>query len=174
MRTSPRQHSGGDSPEGRGRDIVCFTIGGDEYGVDVGSVLGVNPLMEITPLPGAPVHVRGVVNVRGRVMPVVGLSERFGVAESDDGSKRRIVVTRTGNGLAGIVVDAVTRVVSTTDDAITPPPVDVVGTGYLSGVAQTSSGMVLLVDPDAVTGVENLRINAIDSGGGDEGGATRD
>ncbi len=154
-------------------DVVCFTVAGAEYGIDVGSVLGVNPLMDITPLPGAPGHVRGIVNVRGRVMPVVGLSERFGVDESDDGSKRRIVVTRTGNGLAGIVVDAVTRVISTTDDDIEPPPVDVIGTGYLSGVAQVEDAMVMLVDPDAVTGIEDLRINPADCGGGDEGGTTQ-
>jgi len=174
MRTSSGYQRGDGSPEQRAMDIVCFTIAGDEYGIDVGSVLGVNPLMDITPLPGAPGHVRGIVNVRGRVMPVVGLSERFGVGESEDGSKRRIVVTRTGNGLAGIVVDAVTRVVSTTDDDIAPPPVDVIGTGYLSGVAQIESSMVLLVDPDAVTGIENLRINPTDCGGGDEGGKTQD
>jgi len=155
-------------------DVVCFTIADAEYGIDVGSVLGVNPLMDITPLPGAPTHVRGIVNVRGRVMPVVGLSERFGVEESNDGSKRRIVVTRTGNGLAGIVVDSVTRVISTTDEDISPPPVDVIGTGYLSGVAQIENAMVLLVDPDAVTGIENLRINPTDCGGGDESGKTQD
>ncbi len=154
-------------------DIVCFTIGGGEYGIDVKSVLGVNPLMDIRPLPRAPGHVRGIVNVRGRVMPVVGLSERFGVDESEDGTKRRIVVTRTGNGLAGIVVDAVTRVVSTTDDDIEPPPVGVIGTGYLSGVVRIDDSIVLLVDPDAVTGIGNLKIDQTDTGGGDEGGKTQ-
>jgi len=168
MRTSSRHQHGDGSHEERAMDVVCFTIADAEYGIGVESVLGVNPLMDITPLPGAPGHVRGIVNVRGRVMPVVGLSERFGVVESDDGSSRRIVVTRTGNGLAGIVVDAVTRVVCTTDDDIAPPPVDVIGTGYLSGVAQIDGSMVLLVDPDAVTGIEDLRINTADSEGGDE------
>ena len=83
-------------------------------------------------------------------------------------------MTRTGNGLAGIVVDSVTRVISTTDEDISPPPVDVIGTGYLSGVAQIENAMVLLVDPDAVTGIENLRINPTDCGGGDESGKTQD
>lgn len=173
MRNSAGYRQGSGAPKERSVDIVCFTIAGGEYGIDVGSVLGVNPMMNIRPVPNAPGHVRGIVNVRGRVIPVVGLTERFGAPETADGSKSRIVVTRTDHGLAGLIVESVTRVVTTNTKDIAPPPDGVIGSGYLSGVARLGEEIVLLVDPDAVTGIADLEIDSTDCGGGHEGGKTQ-
>lgn len=150
MRTddATRMAAGGRAPQPT--DVVCFQVAGCEYCIGVESVLGVNPLIEIRPVPGAPSFVRGVVDIRGRVIPVIGLRERFGAEAAEDGIERRIIVARTDSGIAGVIVDAVTRVARTQAGEISPPPAGLGAPDCVSGVARIGDAIVLMLDLDAV------------------------
>ncbi|MFH1501869.1 MAG: chemotaxis protein CheW [Candidatus Eisenbacteria bacterium] len=131
-------------------DVVCFQVAGCEYCVDVDSVLGVNPLIDVRPVPGVPSFVRGVVDIRGRVIPILGLRERLGAEPAEDDIERRIVVVRTKSGMAGMVVDAVTRIWQTHADDVSEPPAGLGAPDCVSGVARMGDEIVLMLDLDVV------------------------
>jgi len=135
------------------RNIVCVTAAGSEYGIDVSVVLGVNPLMAITPVPGAPRHIRGVVKIRGRAIPVVELAEMIGLTGGAAGSKPRIVIVRAAGELVGLLVDGVTRVISARLDVTGVPPACESVTRCLEGVARFGDEIVFLIDVNAVLDV---------------------
>jgi purine-binding chemotaxis protein CheW len=117
--------------------LCLFRVGADEMVLDIMRVREILRPLPVTPLPRAPLGVRGLLNVRGTVMPLVDLRVRFGLAPQDLDPARRILVTLDRKRLHGIMVDAVTEVVRVPRAAITP------GVGLLSGhAAHVFSGVV--------------------------------
>ena len=139
--------------------LVVFELADEVYGVDIARVDEVIRMQEITRIPRAPDFVEGVTNLRGKVIPVVDLRKRFGLAVSDIKASSRIVVVYIGSHTIGLIVDGVSEVIRVTAANIEPPSAVVTGvdSAYLRGVAKVGERLVILLDLDYVLGtVERL------------------
>ncbi|MFM2091129.1 MAG: hypothetical protein RLZZ127_1618 [Planctomycetota bacterium] len=102
---------------------LTFLLGDDEYGVEILKVREIIGMLPITPVPGSPPSLDGVVNLRGRVIPVMNLRRRFGLAPSEPHPENVIIVVEGGSkGATGIAVDRVREVASFADADLEPPP----------------------------------------------------
>jgi purine-binding chemotaxis protein CheW len=131
------------------RTYVAFRLDREEFGLPVESVREVLRVGEVTRVPQAPAHIRGVTNVRGSILPVVEIRTRIGLAPLDPGPLARIVVLEVGERALGLLVDRVTRVAKLRAAEVEPPPAEVVTarTDYVVGVARRPEGLLILLDP---------------------------
>ena len=131
------------------KTYVAFQIDREEFGLPVESVREILRVGEVTRVPQAPPHIRGVTNVRGSILPVVEIRTRIGLEPLDPGPHARIVVLEVGERALGLLVDRVTRVAKVRVSEIEPPPAEIVTarTDYVVGVAKGPEGLLILLDP---------------------------
>jgi purine-binding chemotaxis protein CheW len=130
--------------------LVTFSIGDEEFGVEILKVQEINRMMEITRVPKAPDFVEGVINLRGRVIPVIDLRKRFGLESKVHDKDTRIIVIEINKMIVGFVVDAVSEVLRIPADTVEPPPPVVAGldSEYISGVGKLEDRLLILLDLD--------------------------
>lgn len=128
--------------------IATFVLDGEEYGVDVHAVQEIRRVTDITPVPRAPDFIRGVINLRGRILPVVDLKRKLRMGQVDVGRNSRIVVVKLRERLLGLLVDGAQQVLKVPVSKIEPPPEEVVtgGGDYIRGVAKLDDRLIILVD----------------------------
>ncbi|WP_300773235.1 chemotaxis protein CheW [uncultured Desulfovibrio sp.] len=130
--------------------LVTFRIGEEEFGVDILAVQEIIRLVPITPVPRAPVDIAGVINLRGKVIPVVNMRSRFSLPARDASPQTRIVVMESEEKIVGFLVDAVSEVlripVTTVEDP--PPVVAGIGSEYIRGVGKLAERLLILLDLD--------------------------
>jgi purine-binding chemotaxis protein CheW len=137
------------------RQFLTFALGQEEYGVEILKIQEIKGFSQITPLPNAPAYVRGVLNLRGTIVPIVDLRKKFGMPEETYTQFTVIVVVQIQDKTMGFVVDAVSDVLTVASDAIQPTP-DLHGqldTTFLTGLAPTGGSgekLVILLDIDKV------------------------
>ncbi|MFA5955595.1 chemotaxis protein CheW [Hyphomicrobium sp.] len=103
-------------------ELIAFRMGQQEYCVDVMALREIRGWTPATPLPHAPSHVLGVINLRGTVLPIIDLSARMGFAPAEPTTRHAIMVTEIGEQVVGLLVDAVSEIFSATADQIQPTP----------------------------------------------------
>jgi purine-binding chemotaxis protein CheW len=108
--------------ESVGQELISFRVGVQEFCVDIMAVREIRGWTPATPLPQAPGYVRGVINLRGAVLPIVDLSARLGLGSTEQSVRNVIIVVRIGSRLIGLLVDAVSEVLTATSDMIQPTP----------------------------------------------------
>jgi purine-binding chemotaxis protein CheW len=108
--------------ESLGQELISFRIGEQEFCVDIMAVREIRGWTQATPLPQAPSYVRGVINLRGAVLPIVDLAARLGLGDTEPSVRNVIIVVRIGQRLVGLLVDAVSEVLTATSDMIQPTP----------------------------------------------------
>lgn len=142
---------------------LTFLTGGEGYGLPVLKVREIMKVMEITAIPQVPVYVRGVINLRGKVIPVIDLRLKFGMPACDATDQTCIIVVEAASGgrsrqaMMGLLVDGVSEVLNIQAAEIEPPPAfgDGVRTDYMQGVAKVKGTVKILLDIDRVlTGSE--------------------
>jgi purine-binding chemotaxis protein CheW len=139
---------------------LTFALGDEEYGVPVLKVREIIKMMDITSVPQVPRHVKGVINLRGKVIPVVDLRLKFSFAEHGYTERTCIIVVEvalsTSKVMMGIVVDAVSEVLTIAADEIeqTPEFGERVTTDYMKGVAKVKGKVKILLDLDRVLGTD--------------------
>lgn len=128
--------------------LATFFLDREEYGVDVRQVQEIRRVTEITSVPRAPDFIRGVINLRGRILPVLDLRRKLGLGEVEAGRNTRIVVVRVNERLLGLLVDGASQVLKVGVSRIEPPPAEVVEKGgdYIRGVAKLDDRLIILVD----------------------------
>lgn len=128
--------------------LVSFKLGDEEFAVDILIVSEIIRLVQITPVPHAPHFIEGVINLRGRVLPVVGLRKRFHMPEIEQTDQTRIIVMVWENQLVGFLVDSVSEVLripaNTVENA--PPVVAGVGAEYIEGVGKLDDRLLILLN----------------------------
>lgn len=146
---------------GPGKYLV-IRLGGASYGVPVLSVREIIRLCPVTPVANMPAHVRGVINLRGRVIPLVDLRVRFGLPLLADDDRTCVVVAQVaaaagGTRPYGVIVDGVEEVASFGDHDLEPVPDfgGVIDPRFLTGMAKTASGVVALIDLDMLAAAEH-------------------
>jgi len=134
--------------------LVTFQVGPEEYGLDISVITEVIRPPEITSLPHMPRFVRGVINLRGTIIPIVDLRTRFGLQTiSDNARKMRVLIIRGApQGLLGLVVDGVREVLRVPAAAVDPAPdaAKSAGADFIAGVAKTAGRLVILLDADKI------------------------
>ncbi len=133
---------------------LTFVLNGEEYGIPILKVHEIRGFSMVTPIPNTPAFIRGAINLRGTVIPVIDLRERFGMPTVEPDRFSVIIVVTVGTRTMGLIVDAVSDVLNVGDDIATPPPelgADV-DTSFLTGMARADEKLVLLLDIDAVLG----------------------
>ena len=132
------------------RQLITFQIGEQILGVDIMAIREIRAWSPATPLPNVPPHVRGVVNLRGIVLPVLDLSHRLGWGMTDPSARHVIIVVRIGEQLQGLIVDAVNDIVSIHPDAMQPIPDmgDTEASRFLEGLATIDNRMILVLALD--------------------------
>lgn len=136
--------------------LACFFLEREEYGVDVRQVQEIRRISEITSVPGAPAFVRGVVNLRGRILPVLDLKRKLGLGEVATHAGARIVIVRLRERLLGLLVDGASQVLKIPVSRIEPAPEEVLekGAEYIRGVAKLEDRLIILVDLERLLAYE--------------------
>ncbi len=141
---------GAEQQEEQEQELLAFLLGNEEYAVPVDLVGEVLTQREITAVPHAPSHIRGVCSLRGMVLPIVDLKRRLGLAESAYDEKSRIIVVALGpDDRVGLLVDRVRGVVKILPSSIRPAPetIDQVeGAAFLRGIARKADRLYILLD----------------------------
>ena len=128
--------------------IVGFRVGSETFGVPIQSVHEIVRMMDITSVPDAPVYIEGVINLRGKIIPVIDLRKRFGEKEIKSSKKNRILVAEVGTKMVGLVVDSASEVLKMPPSDIDPPPnvFDEGDLNYVTGVGKLNGRLVILVE----------------------------
>jgi len=138
--------------------LVSFKIGSEEFGVDILKVREIIRMVAITKVPQAPSFVDGVINLRGKVIPIVDLRKRFNLEAKEYDKNTRIVVVDIVGNIMGMVVDSVSEVVRLPSNTIEPPPEIVTGINseYINGVAKLDNRLLIFLDLSKVIDVGEL------------------
>jgi purine-binding chemotaxis protein CheW len=132
--------------------VVVFELAGESYGVDIARVQEIIRPPAITAVPRAPQYVEGVVNLRGRVIPVINLRNRFGLPNVTRDRASRIVVLEISGQTVGAAVDAVSEVLRVPQSSVEAPGATLAGpeTAHLRGIAKLDERLVILLDLDRI------------------------
>ncbi|MFF2752587.1 chemotaxis protein CheW [Psychrobacillus sp. NPDC058041] len=139
--------------------VVVFQLAEKEYVIPVSQVQGIEKLIHITRVPKTPSYVKGVINLRGVVTPIIDLKNRFGLGESELNESSRIIIITLENMNVGVIVDSANDVLDIPTDAIEPQP-EVVGgleQDFIAGVAKLDRRLLILLHL-------NLVLNPVKSG----------
>lgn len=128
--------------------LVSFKVGEEEFGIDILKVQEINRMLKVTKVPNAPDFVEGVVNLRGRIIPVIDLRKRLSIESKDHDHKTRIVVVDIEGNIIGFIVDEVNEVLRISKDIIENPPelVSRVNSDFITAVAKLEDRIIILLD----------------------------
>lgn len=142
--------------------LVTFKLEEEEYAIDILKVQEIIRMVEITSIPSAPEYVEGVINLRGKVIPVINLRKKFGLPVKEIDAQFRIMVVDVGVKV-GIIVDSVSEVLRLPGDTVEPPPPMTTGncSEYISGVGKLRDRLVILLDIEKL--LKNEKVNEISS-----------
>lgn len=137
---------------------LTFLLNGEEYGVEILKVQGIQGWGKVTPIPNTPDFVLGVINMRGAIVPIVDLRKRFSLKDVSYDSTTVVIVVKvsdsSGERVVGLVVDAVSEVYSVTEKEVKPPPNfgATVSTDYIKGLSTIDDKMLILLEIDSLIG----------------------
>lgn len=147
---------------GLGKELISFRIGSQEFCVDIMDVREIRGWTPATALPQAPAFVRGVINLRGAVLPIVDLGARLGLGAADPTARHVIIVAQVGPQIVGLLVDAVSDILTVSDDMIQPTP-DVASDmvrNFVRGLLAIDGRMVSFISLDRVLPEGDLEVTA--------------
>ncbi|RJP63667.1 MAG: purine-binding chemotaxis protein CheW, partial [Ignavibacteriales bacterium] len=126
--------------------LVSFKVGKEEFGVDILKVQEINRMLKITKVPNSPDFVEGVVNLRGRIIPVIDLRKRLSIENKIHDAKTRIVVVDIAGNIVGFIVDEVNEVLRISKDILENPPelVAQVDSDFITSVAKLEDRIIIL------------------------------
>lgn len=141
------------------QQFITFTLGSQEYGVDIMRVREIKGWAETTSLPKAPPHIRGVINLRGVIVPILDLRARFGMGMTEPGPMHVVIIVTTAERISGLLVDTVSDIVAVPPEAVRPVPPMGAGeeAGLLDGLVAIGDRMVTLVSLDRLLALDQQR-----------------
>ena len=142
------------------KQFIIFTIGEEKFGVDVKQIKQIIPLSETTYIPNAPSFVRGVINLRGDIIPIVELKEKLSLkAEKSEGKDAKIIIVELDNNNIGMQVDSVTEMMRLYSDEIADPPKIVKGINhnYLKGVGKLNDELLIILDLSSILSDDEIK-----------------
>lgn len=132
--------------------LVSFMLADEEYGVEVLKVREIIRMPTITKMPNVPQHVEGIINLRGKVIPIISMRRRFGLMENENNSHTRIIIMDVVGSLTGFIVDSVSEVIRIHGSEIQPPPSMALSSGigqeFITGVYNRAERLLVIMDVD--------------------------
>lgn len=143
--------------------LVIFRLAKEEYGLPITKVQEINRLVPITKLPQTPTFMEGIINLRGRIIPVIDLRKRFSLSADEQSEDNRIIIVEVNGQTVGIIVDAVTEVVRLAGASVEPPPPTfILDAQYIHGVGKLEERLLILLDIDKIlTSQEEIMLKQI-------------
>lgn len=140
------------------RQYISFTIGAEEYGVDIMAVREIRAWVETTPLPNAPEYVRGVINLRGIIVPIFDLRARFGFGTTETSKTHVVIVVRVQSRTIGVLVDAISDILTVGHGEIAPVPdlERTVDDTFLEGLLTVQERMVAILNLEKLFDAKSL------------------
>ena len=141
--------------------MVIFKLANEDYGIPIAKVMEINRMVTITKLPQTAEYMEGIINLRGRVIPVIDLRKRFGLAAKPHEEDTRIMIIDIGGKTVGIIVDAVHEVVQIQGASIEPPPpAFILDAQYIEGIGKMDDRLVILLNIDRImTSRETIQLD---------------
>lgn len=135
--------------------LVIFKLGQEEYGVSILQVQEIKRITEITRVPHTPDYIKGVINLRGSVLPVIDLKNRLNLPQQGSTEDMRIIIVKVKDISVGMIVDAVSEVMTINEKDIDSPDVVAgsVSANYLSGVGKLEDRLLILLNLEEITGL---------------------
>ncbi|MDP3669597.1 MAG: chemotaxis protein CheW [Telluria sp.] len=131
------------------REFLSFTVGSEEYGVDIQKVQELRGFGAVTRIANAPDYIKGVVNLRGVIVPIIDMRLKLGLGAPNYDQFTVVIILTVRGTVTGIVVDSVSDVATLAPEQIKPPPARMaLGAGYLIGIGTLEQRMLILVDID--------------------------
>ena len=146
-----------EAPEAAGATVLAFRVAGERYGLGLDEIVQVVAMVAVSPLPGAPEVVLGVMNYRGRVIPVLDLRRRLGLVPLGYGTDACLVVARAGSRVVAIVADEVIDVARLDVGKVSALTTVFPGDAAVSGLVALADGLLLIVDLEAFLTVDEAR-----------------
>lgn len=139
--------------------LVGFNVGREFFGVNIGAVKEIIRVPDITPVPDTPEFVEGVINLRGRIVPVIDMRRRVGLPSAERKRGNRILVLELAGKMVGLIVDSASDIIKIQEEAIEPPPdiVSSIGAEYVTGVGKLEDRLIVLLDLTRLLSAEEMR-----------------
>lgn len=141
------------------KQLVVFGLADELYGLDIFDVREVIKDAPITKIPNAPEFVEGVVNLRGKIIPVIDLKKRFGIGRGEKSKDTRIIIVDISRKEAGLIVDSVDEVITVDDNSIEPaPPVTTINAAFIEGLAKKEDKLIILIKLNLLLDAEKKEV----------------
>lgn len=163
MNAESIQSGGSDGTNADGDQFLTFMLNGEEYGVEILRVLGIQGWDTVTPIPNSPDYVLGVMNLRGAIVPIIDLRKRFDMSSIEFGKTTVIIVVKVENAdkarTIGMVVDAVSEVYRLDSSLVQPLPEfgANINTAFVKGLSTVDEKMLILLDIDKLLSIDEVR-----------------
>jgi len=150
MQHNAQTNASGHTVEIAGREFLAFTLGREEYGIDILKVQEIRGYEAVTRIANAPEFVKGVVNLRGIIVPIVDMRIKFNLGEPTYDQFTVVIILNIGDRVVGMVVDSVSDVITLSPEQVKPAPEmgTALNTDYLIGLGTLDERMLILVDID--------------------------
>lgn len=148
---------------GHSLQMITFRLGAELYGIDILKVRELITYTQCTGIPNMPNFIKGMINLRGMVIPVIDLRLRFGIGTPSYDKYTVIIVVQVAGRLSGLIVDTVADVIAVANEAVQPAPdhLTSVDTRFLSGVVKVRDDMVILLDPNHLLARDSLALEPV-------------
>ena len=151
-----------------GRELLTFTLGSEHYGIDILKVQEIRGYEAPTRIANTPDFIRGVINLRGHIVPIVDLRLKLGIGEARYDASTVVIILNVLNRVVGMVVDGVSDVVTLPAESVKPPPEfgSALDTQYILGLASVGEQLLILVDIERLMGSRDMALvsEAVESG----------
>lgn len=162
--SSTNTHDNNQSGRGTGDQLqlVTFEVAGEEFAVDILAVQEINRMMDLTRVPQSPPEVEGVINLRGKIIPVLDLRKRFGFAVGQKNDQNRIIVVEVHNRVLGFIVDRVHEVLRIEKSIVeaAPPMVCSIDSDFIQGVGKLKDRLLILLDLSKLFAADTANLTA--------------
>jgi len=140
--------------------VIVFRISTEEYGLDVSQVKSIERLQHITIVPNTTEFIRGIINLRGSVIPIIDLRARFGITNKENTESMRIIVVAIENIELGLIVDSANDVIDIPIDAIETPPTIISKNklSYIDSIAKINERLLLILNPNNILNINEFKI----------------
>jgi len=137
-------------------EILCFRVAAEKYAVDIMEIREIIKPREVTEVPRMPLFVKGVLSLRGIILPVFSMRERLGYASAEASVKERVIVVNKGEELCGVLVDEVIQVAKLEVDSIEPPPAVLEGIDrdFVKGIGRIEGSMLILLNMEKILDID--------------------
>lgn len=157
MDTTPANQAIGSS---LGKEYLTFTLGDEEYGIDILKVQEIRSFDKVTHIVNAPAFIKGVINLRGVIVPIVDLRLKFNLGDAAFTSFTAVVILNVADRVVGVVVDSVSDVVHLQIDQIKPPPQfsSILDVEFIAGLTSIDDRMVIIMDIEALMSGQDMAL----------------